>query len=423
MKHVLLVANTTGYQIRSFGAAAARAGVRLRHASDRCEHLDDPWRDGAVPVRFHDVAASVRAVVTALDRVRLDGVLAVGDRPAVLAAAIASTLGLPGHPPAAAEVSRNKVATRRACEAEGLLTPSFLVAPVTADARVLARECRYPVVIKPVALSGSRGVMRADSPGAFIAAFARLVRLLASVDVRMERDAAHEQVIIESFVPGPEFAVEGLMTDGALRVLAVFDKPDPLDGPFFEETIYVTPSRAPESTLEAIGRAVTVAVQAIGLRHGPIHAECRVNAAGVYVLEVAARPIGGLCAAALRFVSSTGTSASLEDLLLRHAIGGDVAGYAREPLASGVMMIPIPRRGVYRGVEGVDAARAVAGIDDVRVTAKPDSLLTPLPEGRSYLGFIFARATAPAAVEASLRSAHACLDFRINRAIDVAPEG
>jgi hypothetical protein len=209
-----------------------------------------------------------------------------------------------------------------------------------------------------------------------------------------------------------------VLTDGRLRILAMFDKPDPLDGPYFEETIYVTPSIAPAVTQQRIEHAVTDAVRAIGLHHGPIHAECRVNGDEVYVLEVAARPIGGLCSRALRFQSGSET-ASLEEILLRHAIGEDISGYAREQMASGVMMIPIPRRGVFRRVDGVDAARAVDGIEDVRITAKAESVLVPLPEGKSYLGFIFARAGQPAAVEHALRDAHSRLDFVIEREVAV----
>jgi len=177
-----------------------------------------------------------------------------------------------------------------------------------------------------------------------------------------------------------------------------------------------------EAPQESLGAAVAAAARAIGLRHGPVHAECRVNDEGVFVLEVAARPIGGLCARALRFTapdrgvpaSRNGTIA-LEELLLRHAMCEDVSGYARDTAASGVMMIPIPRRGIYRGVDGADAARAVAGIDDLQITAKPDQVLVPLPEGKSYLGFIFARGPQPEAVVASLRAAHACLRFVIER--------
>ena len=265
-------------------------------------------------------------------------------------------------------------------------------------------------------------MIRANTPGEFAAAFRRVAALLHATDVRVERDAAHDAIIIESFIPGCEYALEGLLEEGALRTLAIFDKPDPLDGPFFEETIYVTPPRLPAGAQQAIGAAVAEAARALGLRHGPVHAEVRVNREGVYVLEVAARPIGGLCARALRFAETTGDGASrphvsLEELLLRHAIGEDVSGCTREPCASGVMMIPIPKKGVYRAVGGVDQARAVPGVEEVHVTAKPDQKLVPLPEGKSYLGFIFARGGAPGDVEAALRAAHARLRFRIDRAV------
>jgi hypothetical protein len=176
---------------------------------------------------------------------------------------------------------------------------------------------------------------------------------------------------------------------------------------------------------QRIVTAVTDAVRAIGLQHGPVHAECRVNEGGVYVLEVAARPIGGICSRALRFRSGHSPAfddVSLEELLLRHALGEDVSGYAREPRASGVMMIPIPRRGIYRRVEGVDAALAVIGVGDVRITAKPDAPIVPLPEGRSYLGFIIANATEPSTVDRVHRESHACLHFAIDSEVAVVPQ-
>jgi hypothetical protein len=221
-------------------------------------------------------------------------------------------------------------------------------------------------------------------------------------------------VIVESFVAGREFAVEGLLTHGRFEVLAVFDKPDPLDGPFFEETIYITPSGESPELLEHMRRAVAAAARAIGLHHGPIHAECRANDTGVFVLEVAARPIGGLRARALRFERDGAAQASLEELLLRHALGESTDGWTREGRASGVMMIPIPRRGVFRRADGVERARAVGGVEDVRITAKADQVLVPLPEGASYLGFIFARADRPLDVDRALRRAHGELAFVID---------
>ena len=421
MTRVLLLATTTGYQIRSFGDAAEKAGVRLVFASDRCDRLEDPWWDQAIPVRFHDEPGSIDAVITALGATgAIDGVIAVGDRPTRLAASVARSLGLPGNPPEAAAASRNKLASRRAFRRAGLPTPSFEAVSIDSDPPTLAAGRPYPLVIKPLALSASRGVMRVDTPAEFIASFVRLRNLLRSLDVRSERDDAHDHVLIETFVPGREYAVEGVLTNGAFQVFAIFDKPDPLDGPLFEETIYVTPSRASADVQEAMIHAVHRAAGALGLVHGPIHAECRLNADGVYVLEVAPRPIGGLCSRAVRLRAADGTSVSLEEVLLRHAIGQDITGFRQGHGASGVMMIPIPVGGVFRGVAGVSESREIVGIDDVIVTAKPDEILVPLPEGRSYLGFIFASEREPAVVERSLRNAHRCLNFSIERAVTMA---
>jgi hypothetical protein len=265
--------------------------------------------------------------------------------------------------------------------------------------------------------------MRADDAVSFDAAVERLSALMRSPDVRAERNEAHETALVEGFIPGREYAVEGLMHHGALQVLAIFDKPDPLDGPFFEETIYITPSSAPADVQTRIVGAVSRAANALGLHHGPVHAECRVNKEGVFVLEVAARPIGGLCARALRFMSTASPQSPvpspLEELLLRHALGEDPRAWSRESDASGVMMIPIPRGGIYRGVAGIEAARAVPGVDDVQITAKADQRLVPLPEGASYLGFIFARAPRGADVEHALRAAHAQLTFAIDAELPV----
>jgi biotin carboxylase len=416
MKRVLLLATTTGYQIRSFGDAAQKLDVRVSFASDRCDQLDDPWRDHAIAVRFHDTSASINGVLRAFDGTAPAGIIAVGDRPVVLTAYLAEAFGLPWHPVAGARASRNKLIGRSAMEAAGMRVPSFQ--PISfADAPLdVSRTLSYPVVVKPLAMSGSRGVIRANDKREFVEAFERLRTLCAQTDVLLERDPAHAGVLVESFIPGRELAIEGLMTNGSLAVLAIFDKPDPLDGPYFEESIYITPSLEPQAVQDAIVREVASAASALGLRHGPIHAECRVNDRGVHMLEIAARPIGGLCSRALRFVSPRG-DASLEELLLRHATGEDVRLYTRERAASGVMMIPIPRAGIYKGVRGDDEARKVPDVTDVRITAKADSTLVPLPEGRSYLGFIFARSASPQAVEQALRAACAKLRFTIDREI------
>ena len=438
------MATTTGYQTRAFGEAAERLGVELVFATDRCHQIDDPWQDGAIAIRFYDEAASVAAIVDASRHRRIDGILVVGDRPTVIAARVAEALGLPGHPPAAAAIARNKQLTRERLREAGLPAPWFLTAPVTADPSAIVWSLTFPCVLKPLALSGSRGVMRAEDPASFRDAVFRLRALLQSPDIRAERSDAHQTLLIEGFIPGRELALEGVLHHGALHAMALFDKPDPLDGPFFEETIYLTPSSLPAEAQQAVVDAVTRAAVAIGLAHGPIHAECRVNEDGVFVLEVAARPIGGLCARALRFegdgsrferdgsphdqdsrprYTDSRPRIPLEELLLRHALGESPADWRRETSAAGVMMIPIPRRGVFRRVEGLDDARRVDGIEDIRITAKEDQLLVPLPEGASYLGFIFARGESPQAAERALRDAHDRLSFRIEPAITLMAVG
>jgi biotin carboxylase len=419
VKRVLFLTATTGYQTRTFEEAAARLGIELVYATDRCDQLDDPWADRAIAIRFHREDAAVRTLVDAAAATRFSGVLAVGDRPTVIAAAVARALGLPGNPPDAAAAARDKRRTRERLKGAGLPSPDVMVVPATADPRPLAAELAYPVVVKPAALSGSRGVMRADSLAGFVVAFERLRRVLESPDVHALQDPASAHILIESFIDGREFALEGVLDNGRLQILAVFDKPDPLDGPFFEETLYVTPPRVDAADRAAIERGVQAAVAALGLHHGPIHAECRVNASGVFVLEVAARPIGGLCARALRFDGPNGETAGLEELLLRQALGESVDAWRRERRAAGVMMIPIPTGGLYRRVTGVEQASRVEGIEEVRITAKPDQALVPLPEGSSYLGFIFSRADDPTTAERALRAAHACLSFEIDRRLPV----
>jgi biotin carboxylase len=417
---VLILSTTTGYQLRSFGDAASRATIDLMFATDCCHQLDDPWRDGAVAVRFHEEDASLQAIVDAARARPVDGVIAVGDRPVVLAARAARALGVRGNPPAAAGASVNKSLARSRLAGAGLPVPWFFevdsATDISADPRI-----QFPCVVKPLGLSGSRGVIRADSPAELDTAIARLRALLSRPDIRASRSGLDDTILVEGFIEGREFAIEGVMTDGALRVLAVFDKPDPLDGPFFEETIYVTPTDLGPAEQQAVIDHVCRGVAALGLANGPVHAECRVGPRGIFILEIAARPIGGLCSKVLRFTVAGETGhTSLEDVLLRHSIGEDLSCYQREPCTSGVMMIPIPARGMLKRVTGIDAAAAVAGIEDVRITAKTGQLLEPLPEGASYLGFIFAHGTGSNQVVGALKDAHAKLHFKIAAPIALA---
>ncbi|MGP8247129.1 MAG: ATP-grasp domain-containing protein [Bryobacteraceae bacterium] len=397
-KRLLLIAATTGYQTRVFAEAARRLELDLLLATDRCRRMEDPWGDGAIAVRFDRAEESLAA----LAGVEFDAVAAVGDRPAVLAAEIAAARGILFHPVSAARACHDKFQARQLFQAAGLPVPAYFRVPLDADPREAARRASYPCVLKPLDLSASRGVIRADREPEFVAAFHRIGKM------------THGWLQVESYIPGREFAVEGLVTEGRVQPLAIFDKPDPLEGPFFEETIYVTPSRQPAPARADLLETTEKAVRALGLWHGPFHAELRYNREGAWMLEVAARPIGGLCARALRFERGM----PLEELILRHAIGEDVSVARLEGPASGVMMIPIPRAGIYQSVDGVEEAKAVAGIEDLVMTAERGHRLAPLPEGASYLGFLFARGPEPAAVEAALREAHGKLRFTVNTALE-----
>jgi hypothetical protein len=406
-KRLLLIGATTGYQTSVFAEAAKRLGFQLALATDRCHVLDDPWGDHALALRFEDPEGAARTIAA---EAKVDGIVAVGDRPAYIAALAAQLLGIPYNSPDSVLACRNKFLAREQFRAAGLLVPEFQRIALAAGPHPAADKAKYPCVLKPLGLSASRGVIRADNPVEFAAAFRRIQALLADPEIARLHEQQDRFLQVESFVEGREFALEGILIHGRLQVLALFDKPDPLDGPYFEETIYITPSRESAETQREIIRTSESAIKALGLTHGPIHAEMRVNSRGVWMLEVAARPIGGLCARVLP---------GLENLILRHAAGEDVAGIETPAPAAGVMMIPIPREGIYVAVEGLDVVRATPSIEDVLITAKQGQKLVPLPEGNSYLGFIFARGDSPGGVEQALRDSHAKLRFEIAATLPV----
>ncbi|MBO0894438.1 MAG: ATP-grasp domain-containing protein, partial [Acidimicrobiales bacterium] len=286
------------------------------------------------------------------------------------------------------------------------------------DAAAKARGLGFPVVVKPTGLAASQGVIRADDPATAAQAEARVRAILDA-----EGRPSAEPLLLERYVPGEEVAVEGLLSGGALSVLAVFDKPDPLEGPYFEETIYVTPSRHPPEVTEAVAHVTASACAALGLSEGPVHAELRlppdqmspgqtapgqtgVPAPGAVLLEVAARSIGGLCSRTLSF----GTGLSLERVILAHALGLPPTDLTPTTEAAGVMMLPIPASGVLRAIKGQEEARAVQGIVGLELSIALGRTVQALPEGNRYLGFLLARGSTPAEVEGSLRAAHARLE-------------
>jgi biotin carboxylase len=403
VSRVLIILPSATYRAADFTKAAAGLGVDLVVASDRRQAMSGFLGDRALVLPLKRPEEAAQRVVEHDQRVPLDAVVAVDDEGVKTASLAAERLGFKTSDPSAVARTRDKHALRLALETAGVRQPAFEYVPAGAG---LPDGLAYPVVVKPLGLAASRGVIRADDDSSARQAADRIRAIV---------DDPQAPLLVESFVPGEEVAVEGLLRGGALETLAVFDKPDPLDGPYFEETIYVTPSRKPVATLEAIERTTAAAAAALGLSEGPIHAELRVGDGQVTLLEIAARSIGGLCSRALRF----GAGVSLEEVILRHALDLPLDDLKRTDRASGVMMLPIPRRGVLHEVGGQDEARAVPGIAGLEISIARGREVEPLPEGDRYLGFLFARGDTPEEVEQALRTAHGKLSVDIQ---ETAPD-
>jgi biotin carboxylase len=418
MLRLLLLIPTTTYRTEDFVAAATKLDVELVVASERPNVLEAALPDNLLTLDFGDPHKAARTVAEFARRHPVDAVVPVDDRTTVVGAAIAERLGLRSSPLDAVSTTRNKHRMREAFARAGVRSPRFARLDVSDDPEAAASRMTYPCVLKPTILAASRGVIRADDPPSFVAAFRRIEGILRAPDVAGLGEG-REEVLVEDFIPGDEVALEGLLVRGELYVLALFDKPDPLDGPYFEETIYVTPSRLPPDVQVSVAAETRWAARALGLTEGPIHAELRLNEQGPWVVEVAARTIGGLCSRTLRF----GAGLSLEEVVIRHALGIELDSLERERRPAGVMMLPIPGAGVLRAARGREAALAVPGIEEVTISAHVGQELVPLPEGSRYLGFIFGRADSPEAVEEALRAAHRRLEFDVEPPGPAAPAG
>jgi biotin carboxylase len=423
-RRLLLLTTTTGYQTRAFVQAAEKLGLDVDFGTDRCHVLDDPWQDGALALKFENADEAAGKIVEHARHHAVHAIVALGDSTPPAAARAAEALGLLFHRPETSDICRNKYRSRQRLQECGLNVPRFTRFSIDADPTDIVKlgvaPIGFPCVLKPLALSASCGVIRADNPQEFISAFQQIRSLLRSPEVRGRGDQACDYLQVEEYIEGEEIAVECLVDRGRLNILAVFDKPDPLVGPFFEESIYVTPSRLPLETQAAVLQELRHAVHALDLRHGPLHAELRINTRGSWILEVAARSIGGLCSRALRFrAPNRDESISLEELIIRLALGEDVDSIRREEAAAGVMMIPVPQAGVFQRVEGVEEASKTRGVEEIIITARPNQKLTPLPRGTSYPGFIFARGPSPELAEQALRDAHQKLRFVLGQALPV----
>lgn len=404
MKRLLLLVTASSYRANAFGSAAESLGVEVVRGVDIPEPLAELYK---VPLAldFGDPEGGAEKIASFAHQTPVSAILAVDDSGTLLASHANQILGLPHNDPAAALAARNKYVMRTMLQAGNVPVPHFIRVPSESNPAEIATTIEYPVVVKPLLLSGSRGVIRANNPDEFLVAVARLRALLR----RMGGKGDHQAFLIEEYLSGEEVALEGLLIEGKLEVLAIFDKPDPLEGPFFEETIYTAPSRHSAELQQAFADCVEQSAQALGLRTGPVHAEMRFNERGVWLIEIAGRSIGGLCGSILEF----GTHVCLEEVIVRQAVGLPLPDLTPQGDAAGVMMIPIPKRGLLRAVNGVASAKAVPFVTDVDIAAPLDYPIVPLPEGESYLGFIFARADTPSQVENALREAHRHLEFVI----------
>ncbi|MBI3598385.1 MAG: ATP-grasp domain-containing protein [Nitrospirae bacterium] len=409
MPRILLLIPTISYRASDFLTAAYKLGVKVIVASNERPTLEDIVPGHTLTIDFQNLHESVNKVILFAKDHPLDAVVSTDEEAVVLAAMISGHLGLAHNPIFATEATRYKDQLRRILTSAGIPTPRAVCFSITDPLEDIAQKISYPCVLKPIHLSASRGVIRADTPEEFKSGFLRITKILTDPEiVRLGKEAA-QKILVESFISGEEVALEGLLQNGRLFVLALFDKPDPLNGPFFEETIYVTPSQLPPIVQEKIAACTQQACAAIGLKEGPIHAELRVNEKGPFIIEVAARSIGGICSRTLRF----GLGVSLEEIILRHALKMPIDSLQTQQDASGVMMIPIPHAGILADVQGVKEASRVTGIEGVTIMIRRKQKVISLPEGRRYLGFIFARGASPSNVEAALRKAHRALKFKI----------
>lgn len=396
-----LVVPSEAYRIDDWMQAARRLGVEIALATDAHHSLAEDMGAHMIPVDLDDPEGS--ALRIAASNLPIRAIIPIDDRGVTMAARAAALRRIAHNSVDAADATRNKGYMRR--RLHGVVDqPSFMILEEDQTGRE-ALPVGLPAVVKPASLAGSAGVIRVDEPGRMDGTVAR-VRAIA-----MDQGASSkEAVLVESYIPGVEVAVEGMVTDSEWETLAVFDKPDPLEGPYFPETHYVTPSRLQQEVLERVEETCARASRSLGIVRGPVHVELRVNRHRVVLLEIASRPIGGLCGRSLTFGLS---GASLEELLLRNAMGLKVRGTRLFPGASGVSMIPVPAAGVFAGMEGTAEALEVDHITGIEVNRIIGRRVVPLPDESTYLGFVFARAPTPGEVETALRTASKVLQVRI----------
>ena len=409
MPRVLFLMPTKTYRASAFLAAAEKLNIDAVVGSEQKQALEVFTPDRTLTLDFSYPEKATQRIVEFAKKHPLNAIIPVDEDTAVIGSLAAEALGLPHNSSESVIAAREKQRMRAILNKADLPSPDYTVFSTHEEAEELAEKMDYPCVLKPLFLSSSRGVIRVNNFGEFVSAFKRIKKILANSEIIKLDPKLSQNIMIETFIPGDEVAVEGIFTEGKLKILAIFDKPEPLNGPYFEETIYVTPSRHPQEIQQQLENTIVQASQTMGIKHGAVHAELRINQDGVWLIEIAARSIGGLCSKTLRFDGDI----TLEELILRHAIGEKIEEFNREKQAAGVMMIPIPKRGILKEILGLKQAQSVKGIEEIKITIPISQKVVPLPEGNKYFGFIFSRSEKPEVVEETLKEAHEQLEFVI----------
>lgn len=398
MSTVVVILPSSTYRAGDFLAAAESLGIDLVVASENPPPME--MGDRYLQIDCSSPTASAEAIADLGGRIHIDAVVAADDAGVMVAAEAASMMGLPGNHLDSARSTRNKLAMRNMLARAEIDQPDFAELAPNDDPVAVAGSIGYPLVIKPIDRAASQGVIRVDTP-AGLAPTVERIRAITGTGASL---------LIESYVPGVEVAIEGMLADGELTVLAVFDKPDTSSGPYFPETIFVTPSRLGDEFVAEAERTAAAAIRGLGLTVGPVHVELRFDGARARIIEVAARSIGGLCSRSLSF-GLTGTT--LESLILRNALGAGKTHLRREPVSSGVLMIPTPKSGTLRMIGGEAETRAIPGVTGIDFTMVPGDRVVAPPDGERYLGFVYARSDQPEQVESALRKAMETLEVQL----------
>ena len=400
-KRLLLISHHNSYRIAPYIKAAKNLGLDITIASQGKHSLVTEVANG-IHIDFADLDSAIAVILEANKAQPFAGILGSDDQTVELAAHTAKALNLPHNPPQAAQYSHRKDLARAQLSLAGCPVPMHCLLDLNRPINRQMTGLPLPCVLKPLNMSASRGVIRADNEDEFLRACERLRPIVASAQGEFEQS----HVLIEEYIDGIEIAYEGYLYRGELHTITIFDKPDPLVGPYFEETIYVTPSALEVDLQLKIKSVLQDACNAYGLSTGAVHAECRIDQdKKIWILEIASRTIGGDCARIL-----DNENFGIEELAIMLAIEQPVEANMPDQ-ARGVMMIPIREHGLLKRVEGLLDANRVEGIDKIDIIISEGHELVPLPEGNQYLGYIFATADTAEKATAAIREAYAHLKF------------